>query len=634
MDKVDPSTNSAIAYDDLLNQLAELATDPNTAASTFFDHVVTAIDVICSPQGFAIVGIGVEDTLMFIEGTPQARSNISSWKLLDHLGQSTTAQGQREWQNGKDLFYASSIETPQRTWGWLVIQCLADENQALAKQLVSAVSEIVAEFVAINLLADKSKQVEFLDSYARFSLNAHSSFETKPVAYAIANDLRLLTSCERVSIFQVTENHARLLAVSSVSAAENRTKLAKKMKQLVTVALRYKTGFSTDQRPEQPKLVELLEEFTALSRLPNATGIPITSGKKNRTIGFVVTEATEKLDRFAFSRGLTFAMPHVRLAMQNTRQQEYIPFRKTLLWIGRFFDSVGFFKPLAAAAVIAVFILALFFVKTDFKIRIEGQLRPVEEQTIFSPADGFVDTMKTGHGDLVSVGDELLTLRSPELEIKIEKNAGEFERLNQLLESKRIELNQAMNGTADPLMQSKIAAEISDLNQQYQSLESEKKFLLDRKKELRLTSPIEGKVITWNVKRSLSNKPVRWGEPLFDVAMEEGEWHIVFKVPESDFGYISSAQSNEAMKHPLRVNYFLESDTNSRFETEIIESGKAAEFEPELGSFVLVRCKAPDQLSDRRHGARVIADVYCGRRSIAYVWTRELWDGIRRRFVW
>jgi len=36
----------------------------------------------------------------------------------------------------------------------------------------------------------------------------------------------------------------------------------------------------------------------------------------------------------------------------------------------------------------------------------------------------------------------------------------------------------------------------------------------------------------------------------------------------------------------------------------------------------------------RRHGAKVIADVHCGRRSIGYVWFHELVDSLRRRFVW
>ena len=36
----------------------------------------------------------------------------------------------------------------------------------------------------------------------------------------------------------------------------------------------------------------------------------------------------------------------------------------------------------------------------------------------------------------------------------------------------------------------------------------------------------------------------------------------------------------------------------------------------------------------RRHGAKVVGDVACGRRSLAYLWTYQLVDALKRQFVW
>ena len=43
----------------------------------------------------------------------------------------------------------------------------------------------------------------------------------------------------------------------------------------------------------------------------------------------------------------------------------------------------------------------LFFLKTDFQVRIKGELRPKIERTVFAPADGFVENVLVNHGDAV-----------------------------------------------------------------------------------------------------------------------------------------------------------------------------------------------------------------------------------------
>ena len=117
-----------------------------------------------------------------------------------------------------------------------------------------------------------------------------------------------------------------------------------------------------------------------------------------------------------------------------------------------------------------------------------------------------------------------------------------------------------------------------------------------------------------------------------EIADETGPWNLVFHVPETKMGMIKQAQDRHARNAPT-ITYFLESDVEKRFDTEINEIGDATEYDPETGSFVLIRCEAADKNQERRHGAKVLADVDCGQKSVWFVWTHEIIGSLRRHFV-
>jgi hypothetical protein len=218
------------------------------------------------------------------------------------------------------------------------------------------------------------------------------------------------------------------------------------------------------------------------------------------------------------------------------------------------------------------------------------------------------------------------------MELALTKNAGEFEKLTKLLDSKNIALNQASSDPdASAAVIGQLSSEVSDVEYQLSSIADEKKYLLEQQDELQVTSPIEGNVITWKVEELLMNKPVRWGDALMNVANEAGDWQLRFLVPERRIGYILEAQDQQQGRE---LEFFFESNPQNKFAAQISEVGKSTERDADLGPVAIVFCPAPDEDYVRRHGARVIADVNCGRKSIGYVWTRELIDSFRRRFVW
>ena len=91
-------------------------------------------------------------------------------------------------------------------------------------------------------------------------------------------------------------------------------------------------------------------------------------------------------------------------------------------------------------------------------------------------------------------GAVIIRLRSPDIELKLETNAGEFKKLVNLRDEKEVAINQAGSSNDDPLLMSQLAAELADIEQQFHLLEIEKQYLLERQRELILESPIDGLV--------------------------------------------------------------------------------------------------------------------------------------------
>ena len=194
-------------------------------------------------------------------------------------------------------------------------------------------------------------------------------------------------------------------------------------------------------------------------------------------------------------------------------------------------------------------------------------------------------------------------------------------------------LNQAASGNVgDAALQTRLASEIADLEFQIQTLEDEKDFVESQIGKLQVCAPIDGSVVTWNVEKNLINRPVKWGDPLMKLADETSQWELHLKAPENKISYILDADGNQ--DNQLQVRYFFKSQPTKQFESAVSEIASVTEPDSELGPSVAVTCPVDEAQTLKRHGAKVIGDVMCGKKSVGYVWTHELIDTIRRRFVW
>ena len=520
--------------------------------------------------------------------------------------------------------------------------------------IVAATAEIISEFVQHQELARQSEQSDWFRRFFEFSLSCHSSLELNESGSVLANDARFLLQAERTQVYFVRQNRVWLGAVSSVANVEKRSALMRLAKSLAKSCARHGQPLLSNH-PQLPSAQrELLENYLATSGMKFVACIPLRSpirsnlsrqggakqdagegrsGQRKDINGILLAEYPELPSQMDFVRAAKFVLPHAGLNIANAKSYSTIPFRKTLTALQTLTRIGNVSRILIAGVLLAVALVLLVTVPMDHRIRIKGELRPEVERVVFAPLDAFVEKVHIKEGDRVSEGELLVSLSSPELTQKLDKMNGELAKQTEHKSSKQILLNQAASGNVgDAQLQTELASEIADIEFQIQSTLSEIKFLKSQLAKLEIHSPITGTVVTWNVQQSLDRRPVKWGDPLMKLADEESQWELRLKAPENKVAYILEA--NDRQDDSLAVDYFFKSRPNEKYQSKIEEVAPSTEPDEEFGPSVAIRCLIDEKQVNRRHGAKVFADVRCGRKSIGYVWTYELVDTLKRRFVW
>ena len=174
------------------------------------------------------------------------------------------------------------------------------------------------------------------------------------------------------------------------------------------------------------------------------------------------------------------------------------------------------------------------------------------------------------------------------------------------------------------------------LRKKEESLTAQLALLLEKEKELRITSPRDGQVVTWDVQNLLERRPVQRGQVVMQVADTAGPWQLELQMPEDRMGYIVQAQ--DEFGEDLPVTFILATEPGVEHEGTIKEIHYSAEVHGEEGSTVQIKVDIEgvfdqEQLSKLRPGAEVTAKVYCGRRSVGYVLFHDVLAFVQSRIL-
>jgi hypothetical protein len=181
--------------------------------------------------------------------------------------------------------------------------------------------------------------------------------------------------------------------------------------------------------------------------------------------------------------------------------------------------------------------------------------------------------------------------------------------------------------------------DVKQAEQEVLNKDKELKILLERREDLYRLSPIDGIVTTWDVKKVLNARPVVTGQVLMNIANPNGPWEVEVLMPEKrmrylDYGFEHEAKTDKDGKEYLPVEIILRTAPETKYFGKLYRDGigQRAELHAEDGAVVKLRCIPDDdtlQKITRRPGAQVMADVKCGKRSVAFVCFYEVIEWIR-----
>ena len=265
--------------------------------------------------------------------------------------------------------------------------------------------------------------------------------------------------------------------------------------------------------------------------------------------------------------------------------------------------------------------------KTDDVVEAPARLTTVVERNVFASATGTVAELRVAHGDLVAAGQPLVVLADPELALQLHQTRGELEAARQRIDAlgvartdRRLRDDERPGGLP-------VAAEMRELQERLAALERRRDLLQQRDEALVLRSPCAGQVLTREVEGLLASRPVERGEALLTIADLESGWQLAADVPQRGIGRVVAAMA--ANEEPIAAEFRLAGDVTRTHRGHVVAVDAAAPLEGEglrdEPPPVAVRI-AVDELTDAaaRPGMRATVRIPCGRRSLGYVWLRDV----------
>ena len=223
----------------------------------------------------------------------------------------------------------------------------------------------------------------------------------------------------------------------------------------------------------------------------------------------------------------------------------------------------------------------------------------------------------------------MLKIYSPDYQLKLKQTQGELRSANQQLDSHQLLRSQASD-SGDELEVAQLTSQIEQFRLKTNSLNEKISFYLTEISKLTVAAPIDGKIITEKTRQRLANRPVRSGDQLLTIARVQSDWQARLEIDSKEMGYLNS---------PPDDGYEITFQSLASIGQQ--HAGRITSFEGfnsiDKNGDVSVRAFVPinkEDFDNLRVGTPITGFVKCGRRSIAFVWTRDLRDFIRTKLFW
>jgi multidrug efflux pump subunit AcrA (membrane-fusion protein) len=492
------------------------------------------------------------------------------------------------------------------------------------------------EFLLRSRVAEQSKNERTAEALNRLSLSVHASLEVRRIAYAAANEICEQLVCDRVGVAIYRRSKCRMTAVSGQDRFDSRSSVVRILERLATLAAKTGEPIYCDETVGEvaPEVQQVLYEYLEETHAKQLAVVPIKrkeeakSGPVQHVVGVLLVERlstslplvgwTARLDRIAV---------HVGSAIGAGLESEW-PVFESIGGVIRRSPLRRAFRNIRLSLVIAAVALAiigtLVFYPADFALHAPGKLQPVMRREVFAAIDGTVRRVHVRHGQAVTQGMLLAELVNHDLDVAEAELLKQIKETEQEVVNTERELNDAQRSSA--IDRGKITARRATAVQRLQGMRAQEAIYREKRRRLKVYSPIDGRVTTWNVEELLMLRPVQQGHLLLSIVDPTGDWELEVRLPEQRLGHVLAAR-NES-RADLPVSFIVAADPYHERNGRIRDVHLAADVrDDEEGNTVLIKADLEDKnIPGLNSGGEVRAKVHCGTKPLGYVWLHDIYE--------
>jgi multidrug efflux pump subunit AcrA (membrane-fusion protein) len=541
------------------------------------------------------------------------------------------------------------------------------------------ICEIAGEYLKTRRLRHFVTKQSLWEQLESFTAQVHTRLDSRQTAYTIANEGRRLIGCDRVTVVLRKGAGYAVEAISGQDAFDKRSNVVRLLRNLATVVARsgedlWYSGDTTDLAPQVEKAVNEYVDESHTKQIavlplreidPHADDKARPPSRENMLGAIVIEQLVDSRPPDGLLQRVDVVRRHSATALTNAQSHEglfLLPLWRTIGKSRVLVTARNLPKTILAAIALAAAVAAMCLVPYDFTITADGKLLPETRRNVFAALGGIITDVPVVEGQNVKQGDvvavqESLDLADKEVQLQTEMAANVEAR--KAAEFKRSRLNLDQRGTESDRLD--VASELARIEQERQGLLKQQQILQQQTDQLKITSPIDGKVVTWKVQDLLKGRPVSVGTRVMEVADPSKTWELEIDVPESKMGHVQrqlNALRQNDSEAKLKVTFILATHPAIKLTGYVAKDHASAEVTGDKGNAVRMdvdfdqsellkltaAAGAPSAGGDAdeaiaqlkknlKVGADVKAKIHCGRAAIGYVWFHELWEFIQSRIL-
>jgi multidrug efflux pump subunit AcrA (membrane-fusion protein) len=418
--------------------------------------------------------------------------------------------------------------------------------------------ELVGDFLKSHQLRHFSHRQTLWTQLEDFARQVHASLDPRETAYTIANEGRRLIECDRLSVAIRKGKKCKIEAISGQDLFDKRSNTVRLLGRLATAVVRSGDAvwYTGDTRDLPPQVEDAVQEYVDEAHSKTVAVLPLgrpappeeddpkKRQERDEPIGALIVEQIED-SRVAGSlvQRSEVVCRHSSTALANALEHQNLFLMPVWRALGKtrwVLQARTLPKTLAIAGAVLAVVLVLAIWPARFTLESKGTLEPVVRQYVFAGNDGVVEDLYCAHGDTVKKDQLLAQLRSTELEVALFDVKGQLRTTSErLFAVEQLLVNEKRLSTNE---RSQREGEKAELRQKQAALEAEVKLYQYKQRELKVRSPIDGVVVTWDLRNRLIGRPVQKGQVLLSVADPSGPLQLELKMPENHMGHIVEAQ--------------------------------------------------------------------------------------------